>query len=97
MHLMRRKMNLGNNTQLLILKSVISNGTIHSVAPFMLQESILIMHSLTLVVLNLMPRSCMNSSRVQKMVPNLQEFTKISKEMEIYRMVIGIFGFDITV
>ena len=71
-----------------------SDGTIHSIAPFMLEGSTSTLHSLTLVVLDLMLRLWMDSSRVQRMVPDPQECAEISKEMEIYRMVCGTFGFD---
>jgi hypothetical protein len=34
---------------------------------------------------------------VQRMVPSPQERTEISKEMEIYRMASGAFGFDMAI
>jgi hypothetical protein len=75
-----------------------SDGTIHSIAPFMLQG----------IYLNpAFSYSCgfrfdvevMDGflTCVQRMVPSLQECAKISKEMEIYRMDGGTFGFDMAI
>ena len=74
-----------------------TDGTIHSIAPFMLQGSTSTPHSPTIVGLDLMLRLWMDSSRVQRMLPNLQERAVTFKEMEIYRMVGGTFGFDMVV
>jgi len=51
-------------------------------------------HAPTLVLLDFMLRSSIDSSHIQRMVLNLQECAKISKEMEIYRIVVGTFDFD---
>jgi hypothetical protein len=48
-----------------------SDGTIHSITPFMLQGSTSTTRSLTPVVLDLMLRLWMDSSCVHRMVPNL--------------------------
>jgi hypothetical protein len=59
----------------------------------MLQGSISILHSLTHVILDLMLRLWKDSSHV------LREWcqVKISKEMEIYRLFGGTFGFQMAI
>jgi hypothetical protein len=64
-----------------------SNGTIHSISPFMLQKS-----TSNPMVLDLMLRLWMDSSCVQQMVPSPQEHVEIYKKMEIYKMPVGTIG-----